>query len=69
MIKNILFVGPPGSGKGTQINELKKYLKFEVISSGDIVRDLAESDEAIKKTLESGALVKNEILIKEVDRR
>ncbi|MFA5197545.1 MAG: nucleoside monophosphate kinase [Patescibacteria group bacterium] len=69
MIKNILFVGPPGSGKGTQINELKKYLKFEVISSGDIVRDLAESDEAIKKTLESGALVKDEILIKEVDRR
>ncbi len=69
MIKNILLVGPPGSGKGTQINELKKYLKFEVISSGDIVRSLAESDPFVKKTLESGELVKDDILIQEVDRR
>ena len=34
----ILFIGPPGSGKGTQAELLKKY-KFSHLSSGDLIRN------------------------------
>ncbi len=40
-MKKILFFGPPGSGKGTQAELLKKY-KFEHISSGDLIRNSTE---------------------------
>ena len=34
----LLFIGPPGSGKGTQAELLKKY-NFVHVSSGDIIRN------------------------------
>jgi adenylate kinase len=68
-MKNIVFLGPPGSGKGTQINELEKYLDFTVISSGDMVRELAEKNQQIKQLLEKGELVSDNVLLSEVDRQ
>jgi adenylate kinase len=64
---NIILIGPPGSGKGTQIKEIKKYLDVEVISTGDITRDLAKQNEEIKKTLSRGELISDEVLLAEID--
>jgi adenylate kinase len=38
---NIIFMGPPGSGKGTQSSMLAKKLKIPTISTGDVLRNEA----------------------------
>lgn len=68
-MKNIVFLGPPGSGKGTQAEKLCKYLNIAHISTGEILRatikegtgDLAEE---LKSYVNNGKLVPDEIVIK-----
>jgi adenylate kinase len=67
-MKNIVIIGPPGSGKDTQIDELAKYLKFQLISGGDIVRKLAEKDTKLRKIMDEGELIDDAIVLAEVDK-
>jgi len=67
MAKNLIFLGPPGSGKGTQIGKLTTYLEAKVISSGDIVRSLAEKNQAIRETMKKGELVDDKVLFEEIE--
>lgn len=69
MTKNIIFFGPPGSGKGTQIIILNDYFKLEVISTGDISRELAAKDKKIKSLIDRGELIGDEIIFKAIDQR
>lgn len=39
---NIIFLGPPGSGKGTQAKLLVKKLNYQYFESGDILRTKAQ---------------------------
>lgn len=59
-------MGPPGSGKGTQSDLLKKYLKINVISIGDILRNevrlKTEVGLKIKNIIENGLLINDDIL-------
>ena len=63
---NIIFFGPPGSGKGTQAKLLSKQLSVSHLSTGDILRNkLNEGDELslkLKEIMSSGNLVSDEIL-------
>jgi len=36
---NLIFLGPPGIGKGTIAKLLSKHLKIPHVSSGDIIRE------------------------------
>ena len=65
-MKNLVFFGPPGSGKGTQINKLAELISLNVISTGKIARDLAKNDIEVKKTLDRGELISDEVIFKEV---
>lgn len=57
----IVFIGPPGCGKGTQAQVLKKKLNFFVFSTGDELRkEIASGSEfgtEIKKVLDAGDLL------------
>ncbi len=62
----LIIFGPPGAGKGTQAKLISDYLKVPQLSTGDILRNqLKKSDPLsleLKKTLDSGQLVSDDIL-------
>jgi adenylate kinase len=62
----LLFLGPPGCGKGTQASMLKKFGYLHV-SSGDILRNEISNNTQlglkVKQYVESGGLVPDDIMI------
>ncbi len=64
---NIVLLGPPGVGKGTQAQILAKKLGLKWISTGDILRkEVAEGTELGKKAekyMKEGKLVPDDIII------
>jgi len=63
----IVFLGPPGAGKGTQAVTVSKVKKIPHISSGNLLRESVESGtETGKKAqsyIEKGLLVPDEIVV------
>ncbi len=68
-----MIIGPPGAGKGTQARLLSEKYGYPQISTGDILREMAQADTAlgqeIKSTLASGKLVSDEILAQVIQTR
>lgn len=64
---NFIFLGAPGSGKGTQASLLSRDFFIESISTGDLLRKEVEKNSKIgiiaKEQMESGALVSDEVVI------
>ena len=65
-MKNIIFFGPPGAGKGTQANLLSKNLFIPHVSTGDILRSKINEKNhlaiKIKEIIANGELVSDDIL-------
>jgi len=63
----LIFLGPPGSGKGTQAKKLAEKLRLCHIALGDILREtIREGSEVGKKAkayVEAGKLVPDEVTI------
>ncbi|MCK4352905.1 nucleoside monophosphate kinase, partial [candidate division WOR-3 bacterium] len=63
---NIIFLGAPGSGKGTQATKIANDFMLQHISSGDILRDAIMEKtplgKKVKSHLESGTLVPDRIM-------
>ncbi|PYQ61900.1 MAG: adenylate kinase [Acidobacteria bacterium] len=63
----LIFIGPPGSGKGTQAKRLAATHGVPHISTGDLLREaIADGTELGRKAapvLASGALVSDEIMV------
>jgi len=57
---NIVLLGSPASGKGTQAEILCKEFNLFHLSTGDVSRKLAETDPRIKEIIESGKLIPSE---------
>ena len=62
---NLILLGPPGAGKGTQALELSQILKIPHISTGEIFRDNIRKNTELGKTADTyiskGELVPDEI--------
>ena len=69
----LIFFGPPGAGKGTQASLISEALSIPHISTGEILRNkLLDTDALsikIKKIIDSGNLVSNDILNELVSNR
>ncbi len=65
-MKNIIFFGPPGAGKGTQAKLISSYFNLPHLSTGDILRaKIQQKDQLgleLKNILASGKLVSDDIL-------
>ena len=73
MKNKLLFLGPPGAGKGTQANLFCKKHGLEHLSTGDLLRDevSSESDLGNKaaEIMNKGELVDDELVLSIVERR
>lgn len=67
MIMNLVFIGPPGSGKGTQANRLSRELGMVHLATGDIlrlaVRDATELGLKAKAFMNDGELVPDNLVV------
>ncbi|HHI96469.1 MAG TPA: adenylate kinase [Thermodesulfatator atlanticus] len=70
---NIVFLGPPGAGKGTQAKMIAEKYGIPQISTGDMFREhLSKGTELGKKAkeyMDKGALVPDEIVLGMVEER
>jgi adenylate kinase len=70
---NIILLGPPGSGKGTQAKMLMEIYTIPQISTGDILRAAVANQTALgkqaKECMNKGALVPDELVVKIVEER
>lgn len=64
---NIVLLGPPGSGKGTQAKLLQDYYKIPHISTGDILRDHIKREtplgKQVKNLLAEGKYVPDDVML------
>lgn len=64
---NLVFLGPPGAGKGTQAKRLAQELGLKHISTGDILREAVKNETPLgkkaKEYMDRGELVPDELII------
>ena len=70
---NLILLGAPGAGKGTQAEVISEHLHIPTISTGNIIREALKSGTELgqkaKSFMDSGALVPDEIVIEIIKER
>lgn len=73
MSLNVILLGPPGAGKGTQAARLAREHTLLKISTGDILREAVTEGshlgDVAKTTMEEGHLVSDEVMVEVVRER
>ena len=70
---NIVMLGPPGAGKGTQAERLAQKRQLPRISTGDILREAVQQGvsigEVARLAMDAGRLVSDDVMICIVEER
>jgi adenylate kinase len=70
---NVVMLGPPGAGKGTQAERFAQRHRLPKISTGDILREAVTADSELgrvaKETMAAGNLVGDDVMIAIVQER
>jgi adenylate kinase len=70
---NLVFLGPPGAGKGTVAVKISEELGIPHISTGDLfrkaIKDQTELGKKVKSILDSGELVPDDVTVALVQER
>lgn len=61
---NIIFLGPQGSGKGTQAKVLAEKFGLFYLSTGEMFREIQKTNQEIAEMMNSGVLIPDELVIK-----
>ncbi|WP_323840965.1 adenylate kinase (plasmid) [Agrobacterium tumefaciens] len=73
MMVNLVLIGPPGAGKGTQAERLVQDYGLMHISTGDLLREAIKAETSLgleaKAAVESGALVPDAVVVGLVEER
>lgn len=66
-VMNIILLGAPGAGKGTQADVISEHFAIQSISTGNIIREALKSGTELgkraKSFMDKGALVPDEIVV------
>lgn len=64
---NLIFIGAPGAGKGTQAKNLAAKFSLYHLSTGDMLRDIAKAQgplaEKVRETIGTGALISDDLMV------
>ena len=60
---NLIFLGAPGAGKGTQAEVISEHLGIPTISTGNIIREALKMGLKAKSYMDEGKLVPDDIVI------
>jgi adenylate kinase len=69
----VILIGPPGAGKGTQAKMMQQHLQLPHVSSGDLLREAVKRKSEIglqaKKYMDRGELVPDELVVRTIEER
>ena len=70
---NLILLGPPGSGKGTQAQRLEQQRGLKQLSTGDMLRAAVASGSdqgsEVKKIMDAGQFVPDEVIVEMIAKR
>lgn len=72
-MKNVIFLGPPGSGKGTHATKMSRVFSIPHISTGDMLREQIKKGTKLgleaQRYMDAGELVPDEVILGMVEQR
>lgn len=64
-----ILTGGPATGKGTRSDILAKYLGIPHIATGDMLREVAKTNDVIREKMEKGELISDEVITSLLEER
>ena len=64
-----ILTGGPATGKGTRSDILAKHLGIPHIATGDMLREVAKTNDVIRESMEKGELISDEVITSLLEER